>query len=278
MEVPLNNIQVCEDRSECIDLLGSAGLFLTPLAKLSITVTLPKLVTGQFISNKEITEKLKTAIKPVKFTSIRITKSTVEFVRFDAEISSRAQLDSVIKRIDLKGIKLNNCTGLLKIRAAEAKLNFPTRHDWDSFFRDAKHMNEMKAGERPDTVVLKGLPNRWFSQFKESSKIRPSEQLMQRLMMQFGDIRHIDIPTTDPLRHQMSATISGLSQATLSNKDVLFTCFVQFREYIGFAKCMHELQGKKLVYVEDDKAWSCDLEVSYHSLRVWIASCLISLW
>ena len=55
----------------------------------------------------------------------------------------------------LQGIRLGGCSGLLKIRAAEAKSNFPTRYDWDSFFRDAKHMNEMKAGERPDTVVLK---------------------------------------------------------------------------------------------------------------------------
>ena len=80
-------------------------------------------------------------------------------------------------------------------------------------------------------------------------------------MMQFGEIRHIDIPTADPLRSKMSPTISGLSQTVLNNKDVLFTSFVQFRDYIGFDKCMHELQGKKLVYVEEDKAWSCDIEV-----------------
>lgn len=80
-------------------------------------------------------------------------------------------------------------------------------------------------------------------------------------MSQFGEIRHIDIPTNDPLRTKMSATISGLTADLLNTKDVLFNCFVQFRDYIGFAKCMHDLQGKKLVYVEDDKAWSCAIEV-----------------
>ena len=86
--------------------------------------------------------------------------------------------------------------------------------------------------------------------------------IFYQILRQFGDIRHIDIPTNDPLRLKMTPTISGLSQSTLSAKDVLFTCFVQFRDYIGFDKCMHELQGKKLVYQEDGKAWSCDIEVS----------------
>ena len=50
----------------------------------------------------QIIEKLGQAIKPVKFESIRITKSTLEFVRFDAEISNKTHLESVIKKIDLK--------------------------------------------------------------------------------------------------------------------------------------------------------------------------------
>ncbi|KAA0201199.1 hypothetical protein HAZT_HAZT007539 [Hyalella azteca] len=259
----LSNVQVCEDRSDCVELLQSAGLYLKPHARISITVTLPKLKTGQSISNMEIMEKLRLAIKPIKFSSIKVTKSSLEFVRFDAEINNKSNVESVIRKIDLKGIKLSGFTDLLKIRAAEGKVPFPTRHDWDSFFRDAKHMNEMKAGERPDTLVFRGLPIRWFSQFAGPASNRPSDQLMLRIMSQFGEVRYIDIPTNDPLRSKMSATVSGLTAASLSHKDILFTCFVQFREYIGFAKCMHEFQGKKLVYVEDDKAWSCNIEVDF---------------
>ena len=54
MDVPLSSVQVCEDTSDCIELLPNAGLYLKPLAKLSITVTLPKLSTGQSISNNEV--------------------------------------------------------------------------------------------------------------------------------------------------------------------------------------------------------------------------------
>ena len=61
-----------------------------------------------------------------------------------------------------QGIKLSGFSELLKIRATEAKVPFPSRHDWDSFFRDAKHMNEMKPGERPDTVHFQVSADEFF--------------------------------------------------------------------------------------------------------------------
>jgi hypothetical protein len=42
----------------------------------------------------------------------------------------------------------------LKMKAAEARLAFPTRNDWDAYFRDAKHMNEMKAGKFLHLVIF----------------------------------------------------------------------------------------------------------------------------
>ena len=43
-------------------------------------------------------------------------------------------------------MKLSGYPEVLKVRAVEAKSAFPSRHDWDSYFRDAKNMNEMKPG------------------------------------------------------------------------------------------------------------------------------------
>lgn len=43
-------------------------------------------------------------------------------------------------------MKLSGYTEVLKVRAVEAKSTSPTRHDWDSYFRDAKNMNEMNPG------------------------------------------------------------------------------------------------------------------------------------
>ena len=41
-----------------------------------------------------------------------------------------------------------------------------SRADWDEFFRDNPDMNEMKAGERPDTIHLENLPVKWFLQMQ----------------------------------------------------------------------------------------------------------------
>lgn len=68
---------------------------------------------------------------------------------------------------------MSGFSDLLKIRATEAKVAFPSRHDWDCFFRDAKHMNEMKPGERPDTVHFQvgcgeGFVALWLERVKYS--------------------------------------------------------------------------------------------------------------
>jgi len=258
---PVSSVQLCFDRSDASEFYKVAGLYLKPIAKLSITVTLPKLKSGQSISNNEIDQKLRLAIKPVTFSSIKVTKSTMDFLRFEAEISTRVALEGVIQKIDCKGIKLTGFAEVLKIRAAEGKIYFPTRNKWDEFFEDNKNMNLRKAGERPDTVILKGLPKRWFGY--PSLPDRPSEQLIERIMSQFGKVRNIDIPTNDALRFKMSEAISGLTPELLDSHSLLFNVFVQFEDYVGFDKCMNALRGNKLMFVKDEKAWTCIVEVDF---------------
>ena len=60
---------------------------------------------------------------------------------------SKSIMKNVLTRIEGGTIKLSGFTEILKVKAAEAKLPFPVRHDWDSYFRDSKDMNEMVPGE-----------------------------------------------------------------------------------------------------------------------------------
>jgi len=76
----------------------------------------------------------------------------------------------------------------LQVRAVENKMDFPTRHDWDSFFRDAKDMNETLPGERPDTIHLEGLPCRWFSHKDSQYPDRPSEEVLSAVFQAFGKV------------------------------------------------------------------------------------------
>lgn len=81
----------------------------------------------------------------------------------------------------------------IKVRAVENKVDFPTRHDWDSFFRDAKDMNETLPGERPDTIHLEGLPCRWFSKKNSQFPDRPSEDVLVAVFQTFGKVLYINL-------------------------------------------------------------------------------------
>lgn len=53
-------------------------------------------------SGCQVMEKLRAAILPEVFTVIKVTKSTLEFLRFDAEIENKRNLIHVISKIDQK--------------------------------------------------------------------------------------------------------------------------------------------------------------------------------
>lgn len=133
-------------------------------------------------------------------------------------------------------------TDPLSVKADEAKLDFPTRVDWDQFFfsTNKRKMDEKEPGERPDTVYIGGLPFDWFQvqksnqpelhilnnffkfmdkngfkswnliQFFKSSVDDNIEATFKRIFSQFGVVSCVDIPQCDPLRKQMESEISGI--------------------------------------------------------------------
>jgi len=252
-------IGVCSDVSEAVELFEPQGLFLKPVAKLNISVQLPQLKTPEnSISNWEVMEKLKRLIKPDQFIILKVAKSTLEFIRFEGEIENRSKLKVLISRLDGQTIKLSGFPDSLKVRAAEAKVSFPTRHTWDSYFRDAKHMNEMKPGERPDTVHFKDLPSRWFANRKDGDDNKPSEFILKKVCETFGEVRRVHIPMLDPYTRETSSI-----QTFSFGRDLTFEAFVQYQEYIGFVKAMTAMRGMKLMYKgEDGKALTANIKVS----------------
>lgn len=255
--------QPCTDVSDITELSLPQQLFLKPEAKLNITVALPQIrLPGKTISNWEVMERLKQMVQPDEFIVIRVSKSTLEFIRFDAEIENRTQLPHAISRLEGKTIKLSGFPEPLKIKAAESKPDFPTRHDWDKYFRDAKNMNEMKPGERPDTIHIQNVPSKWFISRKDKriGVETPNEFTLQKVFEVFGEIRHVDIPMLDPYRNQMKASISGIKKFSHFT-DSTFEAYIQYKEYICFVKAMDALRGMKLVHRDGNKAYSASIKV-----------------
>ncbi|XP_037680555.1 A-kinase anchor protein 17A [Choloepus didactylus] len=256
---------IVHDTSEAVELCPAFGLYLKPITKMTISVALPQLKQpGKSISNWEVMERLKGMVHSHQFSTLRISKSTMDFIRFEGEVENKSLVKSFLACLDGKTIKLSGFSDILKVRAAEFKIDFPTRHDWDSFFRDAKDMNETLPGERPDTIHLEGLPCKWFA-LKESGSEKPSEDVLVKVFEKFGEIRNVDIPMLDPYREEMT----GRNFHTFSFGGHLnFEAYVQYCEYVGFIKAMSALRGMKLMYKgEDGKAVACNIKVSFDSTK-----------
>ncbi|KAH0624661.1 hypothetical protein JD844_032341 [Phrynosoma platyrhinos] len=256
---------IVHDTSEAVELCAPYGLYLKPITKMTISVALPQLKQpGKSISNWEVMERLKGMVQTHQFSTLRISKSTMDFIRFEGEVENKSLVKSFLACLDGKTIKLSGFSDILKVRAAEYKIDFPTRHDWDSFFRDAKDMNETLPGERPDTIHLEGLPCKWFA-LKDSGSEKPSEEVLIKVFSKFGEIRNVDIPMLDPYREEMT----GRNFHTFSFGGHLnFESYVQYVEYAGFIKAMNALRGMKLMYKgEDGKAVACSIKVSFDSTK-----------
>lgn len=259
---------IVHDTSEAVELCAAYGLYLKPITKMSISVALPQLKQpGKSISNWEVMERLKAMVQHHQFSTLRIAKSTMEFIRFEGEVENKSLVAAFLACLDGKTIKLSGFSDILRVRAAEFKLDFPSRHDWDSFFRDAQDMNETLPGERPDTVHLEGLPCKWFARRDAGpgAAEKPSEEVLVRVFERFGAIRHVDIPMLDPYREEMT----GRNFHTFSFGGHLnFEAYVQYREYAGFIQAMSALRGMKLMFKgEDGKAVACNIKVTFDSTK-----------
>lgn len=246
----MNSFQLCRNTSDTVPLYLPQNLYLKPIARINISVQFPQIIEpGKSISNWEIMEKIRAMIKPEEFSSFKISKSSLEVIRFEAEIEDKSRIHHLIALLDGRSMKLNTFAQSFKIRAAEAKQDFPTKHTWDTFFRDAKNMNEMRTGERPDTVHISNLPIKWFVAPQNSNEedAKPSQKIFHRIFEKFGHIRVVDIPICDPYRKKMKEHMSGMRTFTF-DEDTFFEGYVQFKDYVGFVRAMDAFRGMKLLY------------------------------
>lgn len=254
--------QVCSDVSEAIEICPVRQLYLKPVAKLRISVSLPEIkVAGVSISNWEVMEKLKAMVSPDQFAILRVVESTLETIRFEGETETKAIISKFVTKLDGNFIKLSGFVDPLKVKCVEAKLKFPSRHEWDSFFRDAKDLNECNPGERPDTVVMKGLPSKWFA--SQQSGDKPCEETVISVFRHFGKVRRIDIPILDKYRQQITNNANEF-QTFYFGSHLHFDAYIQYSQYQGFVAAMAGLKGMKLVHVsEEGRAAAANIQVDF---------------
>lgn len=138
-------------------------------------------------------------------------------------------------------------TDVLKVRAAEAKISYPVRHDWESYYGN----NDLPSDqwEKPDTIHLSDVPIKWFADRLRGETNRPSEAVLREVFSIFGEIKMIDIP--------MLSTSSSM----LAQKLETFEAFIQYKDYISFVKAMDTFRGMKLLYADVSQAYTANIRV-----------------
>ncbi|XP_057658883.1 A-kinase anchor protein 17A isoform X1 [Diorhabda carinulata] len=261
----MNTFQICHNTTDLTPLYLPQQLYLKPIARINISLQLPNIKKiGKSVSHWDIMDQIRTLIKPEEFTTLKVTKTTVEFVRLEGELDSKDKIDRILPKIHNKMIKLKDFGELMRLKAAEWKSDFPTRRAWDDFFQNSRDMDEMKPGQRPDTVHISHLPSKWFVPYHLSGEeeVTPSEKIFYRIFEKFGQIRSIDIPICDPYRKKMNANISGLKTSSFDNTQ-FFEGYVQYKDYIGFTKAMDALKNMKLVHKDEDSMLEVDIKVDF---------------
>lgn len=108
---------IVHDTTEALCLSAEFNLYLKPIAKMTVSVALPQLkLPGKSISNWEVMERVKAMVAPEQFSALRISKSTMDFIRFEGEVENKTVVKNMLGRLDGKTIKLSGFTDVLKVR------------------------------------------------------------------------------------------------------------------------------------------------------------------
>ncbi|XP_061454243.1 A-kinase anchor protein 17B-like isoform X2 [Rhineura floridana] len=253
---------VC-DPSEAMELSASQRLYLKPVAKLTISVVLPEHTRStRAFSKWEVMDKLKNMICPDQFTSVKVSKSTKGFIRFEGEAETKRLVCSLKEKLHGKMIKLNGFKDDLQVVATETPSDLLTPQELEPILNDRELPGEDLAEQNkdsPDCIHLEGLPCKWFA-VKGSDSESPSEDVLRAVFENFGKIKNIDIPMLDPYREEM---VGGSMNNFTFRGLRTFDAFVQYQESTSFSKAMETLKGMKLMFKGDDgKALACNIKVT----------------
>ncbi|XP_049727667.1 A-kinase anchor protein 17B-like isoform X1 [Elephas maximus indicus] len=256
-------VTVVYDNSEATELCAAQHLYLKPIAKLMINVLLPESTEPvRPFSNWEVLDQLKSLICPDQFTTVRLSKSTKDFIRFEGEAETRSLVQILKAKLHGKIIKLNGLKTDLKVVATDAQ------GEWEHFPK-AKETSlsdgteEQDHDKSPDSIYFQGLPCKWFAP-KGSSGEKPCEEILRVVFESFGKIKNVDIPMLDPYREVMTGGSFGNFSFGLQT----FEAFIQYQESTDFVKAMESLRGMKLMLKGDDgKALACNIKVMFDTTK-----------
>lgn len=123
------------------------------------------------------------------------------------------------------------------------------KKDWEEFYA----FGNRGLRREPDTIVIKGVPSRWFAEPRVSSK--PSMLVTHTIFSKFGKIRNLNVAEDDDFGKDANED-SGDLVSGLYCKIV-----VQFEKYIDFHDALRVLCSRSLQ--KQGSRLKADYEVSW---------------
>ncbi|KAK7383226.1 hypothetical protein VNO78_28900 [Psophocarpus tetragonolobus] len=245
------------------------GLCLVPRVKLNLTVY----PSTPLILTRPIQWKIKRALIDFLQSSLSLTlpEEDLHLTRF-SDLKKRKRDDPVaagtLRLWDLSSFPTDHTLLASRSRLTE-KLNgvelnleglkftlavsVPVSDDFESFKKDWEEHSLFRSRRQPDTVVLRGVPSRWFSEPRVSSK--PSMLVTHTIFSTFGKIRNLNVAEDDEFGKDANEDggdlVSGLYCKIV----------VQFEKYRDFHDAMRVLCGRSLQ--KKGSRLKADYEVSW---------------
>ncbi|KAL2318448.1 hypothetical protein Fmac_032324 [Flemingia macrophylla] len=149
---------------------------------------------------------------------------------------------------DLDGIELNLQGATFRLAAS-----VPASDDFAAVKKEWEEHSAFRSRREPDTVVLRGVPSRWFAEPRVSSK--PSMLVTHTIFSAFGKIRNLNVAEDDDFGKDTSED-SGDLVSGLYCKIV-----VQFEKYRDFHDALRALCGRSMQ--KEGSRLKADYEVSW---------------
>lgn len=226
-----------------VPLWPDLDLYLKHVAKIAVVVQLPEVKTSSLnVSNWEVMEKIRALVAPEEFATLSVLKVMRQMLHFQGELASLRALRKCIQALNGKTIRLNGMTQQLRVRAGEAELKFPQKKDWDAYFqeRGVPAFAEGLAGDRPDTVYIRGIPAQWLCPtLTDQTTLAP---LLKRIFTRYGAVSRVDVVDSPP--QATSGSFAAFGPTTPLHT---FDGYIQYEKYEDFCRSMAGLRGMKLV-------------------------------
>ncbi|KAG2698967.1 hypothetical protein I3843_07G171700 [Carya illinoinensis] len=128
---------------------------------------------------------------------------------------------------------------------------------WEEFYAFGNRGHSRSGRQEPDTIVLRGLPSRWFAEPLVSSK--PSMLVTHSIFSRLGTIRNLNVAEDNDLGKEAEEIVNIVSG--LSCKIV-----VQFEKFKDFYNALKVLSGRSLQ--KQGSRLKADYEVNWDKDRM----------